>query len=144
MGQPGEQWDGSSVDLMIYVSGYEATSPCLTGTLLDDDGVAINPAAVSSVKFTLYNEVGTRDIINTRNAVEVLSGAIGSTDELTISAGGIFSFVFSTSDMVIVNTAKDQETHVFEFLLSYLDALSRQRKAVIMGEMVVVNRKKVP
>lgn len=129
---------------MIYVSGYESTSPCLTGTLLDDEGAAINPAAVSSVKFTLYNAVATRDIINSRNAVEVLTGAPVSTNELAISNEGEFSFVFNPNDMVILDTAKEQEPHVFEFYLSYADALARSRKAVIIGQMVVINRKKVP
>lgn len=128
---------------MIYVSGYEGTSPCLTGTLLDDDGAAINPASVSSVKFTLYDKKSTRDVINSRSAVEVLLNAIGSTDEFRISAQGVFSFVFTAADMKIVTTAKDSEPHIFEFLILYTDALARSRKAAILGEMVVKNRRLV-
>lgn len=129
---------------MIYVVADEKTAPLLTGTLLDDAGDTIDPADVSSVKFTLYNlDDSTKSIINTRSAVEVLNGAVGSTDEFTISAQGVFEFVFTTADTVLVGSSNEEEVHRFEFELGYVDASARPRVSVIKGNMSVTNRLKV-
>lgn len=129
---------------MIYVSGQERTTPLLTGQLLDDDGVAVSTSDVTSVKFTLYDKsTAARTVINNRNAQEVLVGAGSSTGEFAVDVNGRFSFVFVAADMVLLDQALDSERHYFEFEVGYEDAQARSRVAVILGEMLVKNRRKV-
>lgn len=131
---------------MIHVDeAYEKTTPTLTGELVDSaTGASVSPASVSSVKATLYNlDDAAHPTINSRDEQEVLDGVVGSTDELTIAAGGLFAFKLEAADVTIADNSRSVERHMLRLDITYEDADGDTRKASVLVCVNVLNLDKV-
>lgn len=95
--------------LFAVIAVNEKNSCKIAGTLLDQDGVAVPLASVSSLTLTLYDRA-TDGIINSRNAQDI-KNANGGTLHAT---SGAFTLTLSALDNPIVTTstaAQAIETH---------------------------------
>ncbi len=81
----------------------ERSSRTYTATLSDMSATPLEPAQVSSIKFSLRADASDA-VINNRYRVEVLNSNGGS-----MATGGAFSFVFNPQDTVAVGSAKLQK-----------------------------------
>lgn len=87
----------------------EGSTRRYSATLLGLDGVALEPAQVSSIKFSLRDH-GSGVIINDRYRVEVLNQNGGA-----LAAGGAFTMDLSAADTETTSTASLQKRRaIFE------------------------------
>jgi hypothetical protein len=87
----------------------ERSSRTYTATLSDMDGIALEPAQVSSIRFSLRADASDA-VVNNRYRVQVLNANGG-----TMSTGGAFKMVFTPEDMVALGGSKLQKRRaVFE------------------------------
>ncbi len=92
----------------FYVN--EGKSHQYTATLQDAAEVAIPSADLTTLTLTLY-DVDTGDIINSRNAQDVLN-----TNNVTVHAtSGLLTWILQPLDNVIVTSASHVEGHVALF-----------------------------
>ncbi len=79
----------------------EGTTMSITGTFYDESDAAIALSAISAFTFTLYDVI-SREIINSRNAVNVLNASIG-----VVTSSGVFTLRLTVDDAIIVGCKGD-------------------------------------
>lgn len=91
----------------------EKTTPKITATIQDEDGVAISSANLTTLTLTLYN-LSDSTIINSRSAQNVLNA-----NNVTVDTNGLMTWSVQTLDTIIVGTSKYEEHRaVFEWTYS--------------------------
>lgn len=83
----------------------ERTNQRYRAQLLDEDGNPVNPAAITSIKLTIWDGDETvvpavDNIVNSRNGSEIYSGPT----EATVDADGWLSFRFTAADMAVTGS----------------------------------------
>lgn len=106
----------------LVTDAVEQKSGIYTGTLVDENGVAVNSNVLTSFTLTLYDQA-TNTIINTRNAQNVLNS-----NQVTVDINGKVTWVWLPADMTIVNPNRASEIHVALFEAKWLDNASRPRQ----------------
>jgi len=87
-------------------SVLEKTTQLFTGNFVDETGVAIPAASLSTLTLTLYDVVsGTK--INSRNVQNVLNA-----NNVTVSSSGGLTWTMQPADNPIISTALPNELHV--------------------------------
>ena len=113
----------------------ERTTPRYSATIVDDQGVAISSANLSTITLTLY-EKKTGSIVNSRDEQNVKNA-----NNVTIDASGVLVWSIQVADLVMVNTNNTNETHVALFEWTW-DAGTKSGKHEV--ELAVKNLTKVP
>ena len=93
----------------------EKTSPKITATVQDENGVAIPAASLNTLTLTLYNlNDSAKTIINDRNAQDVLN-----TNNVTVDSSGNLIWLVQSLDTIIVGS-QERENHraIFEWTYS--------------------------
>ena len=78
----------------------------ITGALVDEAGVALSSAQLSTLTLTLYALTDTLPIVNSNTDKNVLNANQG-----TIDAGGLCALTLAPADNVIMATGQRDETH---------------------------------
>lgn len=84
----------------------EGTTALITGTLVDESGVALGSSQLASLTMTLYALIPGEPVINNRTAVNVLNAGPG-----TVDGSGNWTLTLSPADNDIVETSRDSERH---------------------------------
>lgn len=86
----------------------EKTTLRFTATLVDETGVVIPAAGVSTLTLTLYNRDSTnKEIINSVSAVNILNSGRGTLH----ATSGLLTVTLEPNDNVIIDPASDLEWH---------------------------------
>jgi hypothetical protein len=96
-----------------------STAKYTTDALLDEDGAVVPAASLTTATLTLY-DLTTGTILNSRSSQNILNA-----NNVTITAGGVLSWVLQPADNAIVNDRPDQEIHVAVFDLRWDAGVSR-------------------
>ena len=101
------------IDTIIVEAQAERTSGLITTYIVDELGVSIPLASITTLTLTLYDEA-TNSIINSRNAQNVLNA-----NGVTVTNGKV-DWAVSPLDMVMVGQSDGtQEMHSAQFVLRW-------------------------
>jgi len=84
----------------------EKTTCRITGALVDEAGVALGSAQLSTLTLTLYALIDTLPVINANTDKDVKNANQG-----TMDASGIFTLTLAPADNAIQATGATSETH---------------------------------
>ncbi len=90
---------------------HQDTSGKYSAQLVDQNLAALDSTIVESITLTLY-DTKTEDIINSRDAQDVLN-----TNQVTIDCDGTLVWDWTSLDMPLLSTTKDQELHTALFTI---------------------------
>lgn len=107
----------------------EQTTPKYTGTILDDSGVAIPAASLSTLTLTLYvvKTDGTIAYVNSRNAQDVLN-----TNNVTIDSAGLLTWSVQVADTTLVESLPFEQ-HIALWEWSWAGATKFGKHEVILN-----------
>lgn len=100
----------------------EQTTQKYTGTLKDENGAAIPGSALTTLTLTLY-EASTHQIINSRNAQNVLN-----LNGVTVDSNGVLTWIMAPADNAHLGQAQ-RELHVALFEWTYDSGKRGQHEA---------------
>ena len=106
----------------------ERSTRLYSATLRDPTGTALEPAQVTSIRFSLRDD-RSDEVINARNRVEVLNqngGAMGT--------GGAFTMTFDTLDTVAIGTTKLQKRRAL-FEVTYLTGIENHEVFFLVEQL---------
>lgn len=92
----------------------ESTSGQYTATIVDETGAVLPAASLLTATLSLYDASDPTTIINSRDAQNILN-----TNDVTISAAGLLTWVFTPNDMPRLHTHLTTETHVALFTITW-------------------------
>lgn len=110
----------------------EKTSAYYTAVLLDELGIGIGSAQLTTLTLTLHDAV-TLSIINGRNAQNALN-----TNGVTIDASGNLAWTMTPADNIIVTAGKRVEQHVATFQVTWSGGTKGLNKEVLFNVMDLV------
>lgn len=96
-----------------------------TGTLVDENQVAIPPASLITLTLSLYDDV-TGVTINGRNAQNVLN-----LNNVTLNNAGLLSWDAPMADNPILNALLETEVHIARFEWTYGTGMGGKKEIAI-------------
>lgn len=111
---------------------FEAGSTAVwSGTLKDEDDVAIPNTSINSMTLSLYyrDTSGTVTVINSRNAQDILGGSKTGANNVTVSAGGVVEWSLQVADTTSVS-AVDSDLQRFTYTARIVCNYNSSRRLV--------------
>lgn len=106
----------------------EQTTPRYTAQILDDTGVALPAASLSTLTLSLYTLDSTGTAVYIRNAQNVLNA-----NNVTVDTNGNIVWSVQVADTTLANTALDFERHIALWTWTWSGGLKTGRHEVILN-----------